>query len=107
MRLSKEERGWMEEQSEEKMKYYGSLKKLMFQLRRTDAELRRVTGDKTMKEFETDILKMMTLIRSLMFAYQAAEALMTGGLSTIGTLFQYGMIGMSGVTSITVMSELS
>lgn len=87
------------------------LKLLMFQLRRTDAEFRRITDNKSMKEFETDILRIMTLVRSLVFMYQAAlileAALDPTGISAGKAAFAIGMIGLSGATSATVMSELS
>jgi hypothetical protein len=79
----------------------------MFQLRRTDAEFRRIMDNKSLKEFETEVLKAMTLVRSLMFAYAALSTIMdplSGGLETAMAV---GMLGMAGATSATVMSELS
>lgn len=83
---------------------------LQMQIRRTDVELRHLTDNKTVKQFETDMLRVMTLIKSIMMAMVAMEtvkAFLTGGATTPELAISIGMLAMVGATSAGVMSELS
>lgn len=83
---------------------------LQMQIRRTDVELRHLTDNKSLKQFETDMLRVMTMVRSAVMMGIALDILMaywTGGATGVEVGMAVGMMGMAGATSIGVMSELS
>lgn len=100
----------MEDEANLKLGYFGALNLLRNEIRRTDAEMRHLTHDKDLKEFETDILKINTLIRAtiaMAMALEGIEAFATGGATTPQLLMSLGMLGLATTTSAGVMSELS
>jgi len=106
-----EHMGPLEQQAAAKMRMGYALSILMTQLRRTDAEMRHVTGNKSLKEFETDLMRIMTLVRSLVLGYQAVLILEAAadptGISAGKAAFAFGILTMVGVTSVGTMAELS
>lgn len=49
------------------------LRDLRKQIKRTDKELKNLMKDKTLKEFEKGLLRIMTLIKSITIAMSALE----------------------------------
>jgi hypothetical protein len=84
-----------------------TLMQLMMMIRRTDVELRHLTDNKSLKEFETDLLRIMTLIRVMMVSYMVISTLLDPLASSELIAMNVGMLGLAGVTSAGVMSELS
>jgi hypothetical protein len=100
----------MENEANTKLGYFAALNLLRNEIRRTDAEMRHLTHDKDLKEFETDILRINTLIRAtiaMAMALEVIEDFATGGATTPQLLMSLGMLGLAVTTSAGVMTELS
>jgi hypothetical protein len=101
----------LEDQAREKLTYFAALTMLTTQLRRTDAEMRHLTGDRDIKAMETDLLRVLTLVRSLTYAYAVYQAMTIttpfGELGLGEQLFTVASIAMAGASSAGVMTELS
>jgi hypothetical protein len=107
----------MELQTHIKANYTSALNLLIMQLRRMDVEMKHVTGNRDIREFETDLLRVIQLGRQAVLIggifgpvlFGTAE----GGLAGILAATGYGaplaalMLGMSATTSALTMSELS
>jgi hypothetical protein len=96
--------GPLEREAEEKMKWVVSLEALRNQIRRTDVEMRHMTDNRDIKEFETQLLRVLTLSKQLQMVMAYAPIM---ALGPYGMLFGGTMIGLSAVTSVGVMQELS
>jgi hypothetical protein len=97
--------GPLEREAMEKAKWALSLEALRNQIRRTDVELRHLTGDKDLKEFETQLLRILTLSKQIQMLATVAPALISG--DPIGLLYGGVMLGLMGTTSAGVMTEVS
>jgi len=100
--------GKLEYESMLKAKWIQRLSDLRNQIRRTDVEMRHLTGDKNMKEFETELLRVLTLSKQVQLMYSLIPFI-TAGLTgdPLALLFAGVMGGMGTLTSASVMMEVS
>jgi len=100
--------GKLEEEAAEKVKWVLSLGALRNQIRRTDVELRHLTGDKDLKEFETNLLRILTVSRQVQEVTSVLSIFATVGFGNpLALIYGGAMLGMIGVTSGSVMMEVS
>jgi len=100
--------GKLEEEAAEKVKWVLSLGALRNQIRRTDVELRHLTGDKDLKEFETNLLRILTMSRQVQEVTSVLSIFATVGFGNpLALIYGGAMLGMIGVTSGSVMMEVS
>jgi len=100
--------GKLEEEAAEKVKWVLSLGALRNQIRRTDVELRHLTGDKDLKEFETNLLRILTVSREVQEVTSVLSIFATVGFGNpLALIYGGAMLGMIGVTSGSVMMEVS
>lgn len=99
--------GRAEQMTRDKQGMFKALMMLMMSIRRTDVEMKHLTDNKSLKEFETDLLRVLTLIRAMITSYMVINVL--EDMSTFGAkgLVDVGILGLTGITSAGVMVELS
>jgi hypothetical protein len=100
--------GPLEREAMEKAKWALSLEALRSQIRRTDVEIRHLTGDKDLREFETQLLRVLTLSKQFQMIAMTLPIL-AAGVSGDPLALIYGgtMLGLIGTTSASVMQEVS